>query len=333
MKKILSLALAAVMALSLCACAATGEKEDSTTTTTAAYQSVDMNVLGLKGPTGMGMAKLIADSKNSKAANNYKFNIIADPTMIASSITTGETDIAACPLNMASVLYNKTNGGVQLIAVNTLGVLYILDKTGTVKSLSDLKGKTIVTAGQGASPEYVLNYILEKNGLKDDVKVEYLSEHSEVATAILTGKADIVLLPEPNVTVVTSKDSSINVAIDLTKEWDKVSDATLAMGCVVARTDYVKANPAAVKKFLEEYKTSVDYINSADDAGQLIADAGILDAAAIAQKAIKNSNITLITGSEMKTVTQANLNVLFSANAASVGGKLPADDFYYNAEG
>ena len=219
----------------------------------------------------------------------------------------------------------------RILAVNTLGTLYILDKTGTVNSLADLKGKKIVASGQGATPEYAINYILEKNNLTNDVDIEYLSEHSEVATAILTGKADIVMLPEPNVTVVTTKDSSVKIAINLTEEWEKVSDTKLAMGCIIGRTEYVKANPAAVSKFLEEYKSSVDYINTNDGAGQLIADAGILDAAAIAQKAIKTSNITLVTGNDMKTMVSANLNVLFTANAKSVGGAMPGDDFYYTA--
>ena len=331
-KKIISMALAAVMMLSLCACGNAAKQDETTAAPTTAYQSVKMNVLGLKGPTGMGMAKLIADDKASKTANDYNVSIIADPTQIASAITTGEQDIVACPLNMSAALYNKTKGGVQVLAVNTLGTLYILDKTGTVKSLADLKGKTIVTSGQGATPEYAINYILDKNGLKDDVKVEYLSEHSEVATAILTGKADIVMLPEPNVTVVTTKNSDIKIAINLTDEWNKVSDAKLAMGCIIGRTEYIKQNPAAVAKFLEEYKASVDFINSDATAGQLIADAGILDAAPIAQKAIKTSNITFVSGADMKTMVQSNLNVLFTANPKSVGGAMPNDDFYYTAK-
>lgn len=334
MKKVLSLALAAIMVLALCACSVGGNEKPTTTaaadaTTTEAYQAVDMNVLGLKGPTGMGMAKMISDSKTNGTANNYKFTISGDPTSVAAGITTGEYDIAACPLNMASVIYNKTNGGVKILAINTLGILHILDKTGTVNQLSDLKGKTVVTSGQGASPEYILNYILEKNGLKDDVKVEYLSEHSEVATAILTGKADIVMLPEPNVTVVTSKDSSVKIAIDMTQEWNKISDVQLAMGAVIARKDFVEKNGKAVDKFLEEYKSSVDYINTSADAGAAIAEAGIVDNAALAQKAIPGSNITLLTGAELKAAAEANLNVLLTANPASVGGKLPGADFYY----
>ncbi|MBQ7549598.1 MAG: ABC transporter substrate-binding protein [Clostridia bacterium] len=333
MKKVLSLALAAIMVLALCSCSTNGDGKTTTAandaTTTEAYQAVDMNVLGLKGPTGMGMAKMISDSKTNGTANNYKFTISGDPTSVVAGITTGEYDIAACPMNMASVIYNKTNGGVKILAINTLGILHILDKTGTVKQLSDLKGKTVVTSGQGASPEYILNYILEKNGLKDDVKVEYLSEHSEVATAILTGKADIVMLPEPNVTVVTSKDSSVKIAIDMTQEWNKISDVQLAMGAVIARKDFVEKNGKAVDKFLEEYKNSVDYINTSAEAGTAIAEAGIVDNAALAQKAIPGSNITLLTGAQLKAAAEANLNVLFTANPASVGGKLPGADFYY----
>lgn len=324
MKKVISALLAIVMVFSLYACTdkkTPTEPVDTTPTT--------VNIFGLKGPTGMGMAKMIADAKTGKYKDNYNFSIISDPQMIAPALTTGEQDIAACPLNMASTLYNKTKGQVQVLAVNTLGTLYILDRSGTVNSLQDLKGKTVVTSGQGLTPEYALNYLLEKSGLKNDVKVEFKSEHSEVAAAILSGKADVVMLPDPNVTVVTTKDSNVKIAVDITKEIEAASGVKFAMGCIIARKQFVDENPAAVDEFLKNYKASIDYVNTAEDAGQLIADAGIIDNAVMAKKAIPTSKIAFISGDEMKKVVFDNLEILFNADAKSVGGVMPDDNLCY----
>lgn len=325
MKKLISAILVFAMIFGLYACSKPAEVNDA---------PVSFNVLGLKGPTGMGMAKMIADSKAGSLKDNYNFTIISDPTMISSALITGEQDIAAVPLNMASVLYNKTKGGVKILAINTLGTLYILSKDGSVKSLEDLKGKTIVTSGQGATPEYALNYLLEKKGLKDDVKVEYLAEHSEVAAKILSGKADVVMLPDPNVTVVTSKDSSIKIAVDVTKEIESATGIKFAMGCVVARTEFIENNKEnkAIERFLNDYKASIDYVNSAEDAGELIAQAGIIDNAGMAKKAIKTSNITFISGEEMVKTANDNFRILFEANPASVGGSMPDENFFYKAQ-
>jgi len=310
MKKILSLILVVCLLFTLFGCTKSETRK--------------LNILALKGPTGMGMAKMITDNDEK-----YLFNIIADPTMIASSITSGEADIAACPLNMAAMLYNKTEGNIQILAINTLGTLYILDKSNSINSVEDLKGKTIVTSGQGATPEYALNCLLDIYGIKDSVNIEYKTEHSEVATAILSGSADIVMLPEPNVSVVTSKNSDIKIAVDVSKEIENKSALQFAMGCIIAKKDFVENNKEDILKFLKDYKKSVETINSSETAGQIICDAGILDNSVIAQKSIKTSSICFITDDEMKIIAFDNFNLLLGANPKSIGGKLPDEDICF----
>ena len=223
-KKVSALIIAVIMLLSFASCTI-GDKTPKATNT-------QINITMLKGPTGIGAVKLMSDSDAGNTLNKYTFSLSSDPTDISGGIVNGSIDIAACPLNLASVLYKKTNGNVQMLAINTLGTLYIVSKDPTITKLADLEGKTIVTAGQGATPEYVLNYLLEKNGLTDKVTVEYKSEHAEVATLALSGEADTVLLPEPNVTAVLSKSENFAVAVDLSKEFENVSGVSLAMGCI-----------------------------------------------------------------------------------------------------
>lgn len=331
-RKLSALVLVAVMLLSFAACTGANTADNTTEPVTQRelVKGTQVNIAMLKGPTGIGAAKLMSDLDSSKTDNKYQFTLSTDPTEITSGIISGSFDIAACPLNLASVLYNKTEGKVQILAVNTLGTLYILSNDASVTSIADLAGKTVVAAGQGATPEYVLNYLLEKNGIADKVTVEYKSEHSEVATLAASGSASIVLLPEPNVTSVLLQNNSFSVAVDLSKEFEKASGVSLAMGCVIARKDFVENNPDAIEIFMSEYKASIDYAASnLEDTAALCETYGIIPKAAVAKKAIPNCNITFVSGEEMKKVVTENLTVLAAANPASVGGKLPADDFWY----
>ncbi|MCR4926190.1 MAG: ABC transporter substrate-binding protein [Clostridiales bacterium] len=336
MKKIISCTLVVTLLLSIAvmfsACSTKTPANNGETTTEPA-QKATVNILTLKGPTGMGMAKLISDDNAGTTANDYNFTISANTDDIAAAVTNKSSDIIACPLNMASVLYNKTQGQIQMLAVNTLGVLYVLENGNTINSVKDLKGKTIYCSGQGATPEYVLNYILEKNGIDPtkDVKIEWKSEHSELATAVTSNTVKIAVLPEPNVSAVLSANQDVRIALNLTEEFEKVAgDVKLAMGCIIARKEFVDANKEAVNKFLDEYKASAEYVvNNVDAAAQLIVDSGIIPKLPIAKKAIPNCNIVFIEGEEMKKITNANLKVLFDANNKSVGGKLPDDSFFY----
>ncbi|MBQ6430679.1 MAG: ABC transporter substrate-binding protein [Oscillospiraceae bacterium] len=285
----------------------------------------------LMGPTGMGMAKLMDDAANGTAAGNYDFFVASAPDQIAGEVISGNLDIAAVPVNLASVLWQKTDGNVQVIGVNTLGVLYILENGDTIHSVSDLAGKTLYATGQGATPEYILNYLLAANGLdpETDLTIEYLSEHTELATKLSAGEVVLGMLPEPNVTAALSGNPDLRIALDLTEEWDKVSDSVLVQGCVIVSRAFAEQYPQAVETFLEEYRASVDFVNAnPEDASAMIEAAGIVPKAAVALKALPNCNICLLTGEEMKTAVEQMLNVLYGANPKSVGGALPDAEFY-----
>lgn len=291
-----------------------------------------VRVTAMKGPTAMGMTKLMSDSKENGYI--YDFTIAAAADEISPLVIQGNTDIVCAPANLASVLYNKTEGGVQVIAVNTLGVLYICENGNTVTSMADLKGKTIYASGKGASPEFALYYLLRENGIDpdNDVTIEWKSEHSECLAALTSSEGGVALLPQPFVTTAQMKTEGINVVLDLTEEWEKLDNGSACLtGVVMARTEFAKQYPEAVEEFLDKYSASVDYVNSnVSEAAQLVEKYGIVTAA-VAEKAIPECNIVCITGAEMKEKLSGYLSVLYEQLPASVGGALPADDFYYGA--
>ncbi len=344
MKKIISLGLSACMALSVLAgCAgpaaassgepASSEAVSSAQPSSAAAEKTTIKIAALKGPTGLGMLKLMSDNDAKTAAENYEFTIVGAPDEIVSKISKGEVDVAAVPTNLAATLYNKTEGKVQMAAVNTLGVLSILTKGEDISSIKDLKGKTIYSSGQGSTPEYALNYILSQNGLEvgKDVKVEYKAEHAELAALVVSGKAKIAVLPEPFVTQVTAKDKDVKIALNITDEWNKVAGgkSVLTMGCLIVRKDFAEQHKEAFDAFLKEYKESTDYTNTKMEEAAALSEKYDIMPAAVAKKAIPNCNIVYMDGDEMKAKIPDFLNVLFTANQKSVGGKLPGDDFYY----
>lgn len=288
-----------------------------------------VKVAALKGPTAMGMIKFMDDS-DSSGMNEYNFEIYAAPDELTPLIIQGKVDFACIPANLASVLYNKTEGEVEVLAINTLGVLYIVESgSEEIKSIEDLKGKTIYASGQGSTPEFALNYLLTQNGIADDVTIEWKSEHAECVTAIAEN-GGIAMLPQPFVTTAMMKNEGIRVALDLNDEWDKLNNgSSLLTGVVVGRKEFIETYPQAVTDFLSSYKISVDFVNSnTDDAAALIGKYDIVPEG-VAKKALPACNITFISGEEMKTKLSGYLQVLYDSLAQSVGGKLPADDFYY----
>lgn len=307
-------------------------EETSAETEAPADLTKEIRVYTLAGPTGMGMAKMISDTKNGKSKLNCTFNVATAPDQVTAEVIKGEFEIAAVPVNLASALYNKTDGGVKVAAVNTLGVLYVLENGESVKSLSDLKGQKIYATGQGATPEYTLRYILEKNGIDPDkdVTIEYLSEHAELATKMTSGDVKLGMLPEPNVTAVTNGNKDVRVALDLTKEWNKVAPYDLVQGVVIVSKKFAEEDPALLAKFLEEYNDSVAFANEhVDEVSVMIEEAGIIPKAAVAKKALPNCNIVFLEGEQMKAAVSGMLDVLFAAKPQSVGGKLPDEAFYY----
>ena len=316
MKRIVAMITAAVMLFSLAAFAACSKKKDDT----------EIRIAALKGPTGMGMVKL-ADKQNYP---NYTVSIEASPDALNPRIISGEVDVAAVPVNLASVLYNKLDGDISVLAVSTLGVLYVVEAGSEVNSVADLAGKTVYATGQGATPEYILNYLLDKNGVAGSVEVNYVGEHAALATMLANGSAEIGMLPEPNVTSTLAGNDDLRIALNLTEEWNKVCSTELVQGVVIARKSFVNEHPEAIEQFLREYEKSSAFVNeNIDEAAKLIVDAGILGNVEIAKKAIPNCNISFSKGEAMHKAVEGMLAVLFEANPKSIGGKLPDKDFYY----
>lgn len=316
MKRIVAMITAVVMLFSLAAFAACSKKQDDT----------EIRIAALKGPTGMGMVKL-ADKQNYP---NYTVSIEASPDALNPRIISGEVDVAAVPVNLASVLYNKLDGDISVLAVSTLGVLYVVEAGSEVNSVADLAGKTVYATGQGATPEYILNYLLDKNGVAGSVEVNYVGEHAALASMLADGSAEIGMLPEPNVTSTLAGNDDLRIALNLTEEWNKVCSTELVQGVVIARKSFVNEHPEAIEQFLREYEKSSAFVNeNIDEAAKLIVDAGILGNVEIAKKAIPNCNISFSKGEAMHKAVEGMLAVLFEANPKSIGGKLPDKDFYY----
>ena len=342
-KKTLSLTLALLLALSLTACGQKAEEpapaeppaQEEPVQEAPAEESVTTRIAALKGPTAMGLVKLMSDDPQSADGPLYDFTLAGAADEVTPSLIKGDLDMACVPANLASVLYNKTEGQIVTLAVNTLGVIYIVENGNAVQSMADLAGKTIVGAGKGSTPEYALRYLLSENGIDPDkdVVIDWKSEHAECVAALASGAATIALLPQPFVTVAQTKIEGLRMALDLTAEWDALDNGSgMITGVVVARKSFVEEHPAAVAAFLKDYAESVNWVNSNNaDAAQLISEYGIIEAAPVAQKALPYCNIVCITGEEMGVKLSGYIQVLFEAEPTALGGKLPGDDFYYNA--
>ncbi len=295
-------------------------------------EKIAIRIGALKGPTALGMLQLMQKAEAKTTANQYDFTLAGAPEEISAKMIAGELDIAAIPANLAAVLYNKTEGKVKMAAINTLGVLFILENGNTVHSVEDLRGKTIYATGQASTPEYALNYILTSNGLipGQDVQIVYKSEHAEVAALLAEGQIDLALLPQPFVTTVQQKSEAVRIALDMTKEWEAVAPegGSLVMGCLAVRTEFYQANQKAVDAFLAEYAASVDYTNENVDAAAALSAQYNVIPEAVAKAAIPFCNIVYIDGDEMVTKAGNCLQVLFAADAKSVGGKLPGNELY-----
>lgn len=312
----------------------------STPVSTTAVESSDaptendgkLKIVALKGPTAMGLVKLMQDSEEAGEDAKYEFEIKASPDEISPMVAQGEADIFCVPANLAAVLANKTGGAVQAIAVNTLGVLYICENGDTVKSIEDIKGKTIYSAGKGSTPEYALNFILSSNGIdpEKDVTIEWKSEHAECLEAMLKGKNCVAMLPQPFVTTAQTKNSAVRVAIDLNDAWDDLGlDSSLITGAAIVRTELAESDPEALNFFLQDYEKSVEYVNSkVDEAAELVGKYDIVPEA-VAKKAIPECHIVCIYGSHMYDKLSGYLQVLYDTDPKSVGGTLPDRRFYY----
>ena len=307
--------------------------EDNEEKSNLTIDKISIRIAALKGPTAIGMVKIMEDAAANTAANDYNFTIAGAADEITAGLVKGDFDIAAIPCNLASVLYNNTEGKIKLAGINTLGVLYIVETGDTIHTVDDLKGKTIYSTGLGTTPQYTLNYLLNAHGIdpEKDLTVEYKTEATEVAAVLNEADNAIAMLPQPYVTTVMMNNDKVRIALDVAKEWEAVStdSSSVVTGVVVVNKDFLENNKAAFDAFMAEYAESVKYVNeNIDDAAALVEKFDIFKAAPI-KKAIPYCNIVLIQGDEMKEKVGGYLSALHAQNPKSVGGKLPADDFYY----
>ncbi len=349
-KNLLSLLLALCLCLTLCACAASApaaaqpaaaeepapapsaepvpQVAEAPAPEAAADTPLSVRVMTLNGTTGFGMAGLISGAQTGQTELNYSFSVETDASNVSAALVNGDCDIAALPTNAAAALYNKTGGRVQALALNTLGVLYLVtDGSVKVESFADLNGQTVYVPAQ--NPSILFAYLCKANGADVTIDNTY-AQPAELNTAAAAGEVSLAVLPEPLVTVARSQNKDLAIALDLTEEWDKVAEpGSLVQGCVVVRTDFAAAHPEELATFLEEYGASVRLLS--DDpaaAAQKIEETGIFAKAAVAEKAIPRCNLCFITGAEMRQRLGAFLEILYEVNPQSVGGSVPGEDFY-----
>lgn len=331
-KKVLAVMMC--MALGLVSLTGCGGAKENGEVPAVSQDEVTIRVGSLKGPTSMGLVSLMNRSEKGEAEGSYEFTMATAADELLGQMTSGSMDIALVPANVASVLYNKTEGGISVIDINTLGVLYMVSGDDSIQAMNDLAGKTIYLTGKGTTPDYVLQYLLTQNSLStDDVTLEYKSEATEVASYLAQNPEAIGVLPQPFVTAACMQNENLNVVMDLTAEWATLQGeggSSLVTGVTIARNDFLKEHPEAVATFMKEHKESAAYANeNVEDAAELVASYGIIEKAPVAAKAMPNCNITYIDGEDMKAALSGYLEVLYEKDAASVGGSLPADDFYY----
>lgn len=333
-KSLVSLLLALTLALSLTACGTQANTEPEQPDDTPAPAEVNLYVLS--GPTGIGAMNLWAAADAGETQNTYHITMPGANDEVVAAISNGDADIAAVATNLAATLYNKTSGGVTVLAVNTLGVLSLLGNGQEVATIADLAGKTIYAPGQGANPEYILRYVLTGNGLDPDkdVTIQFVGEGSELLTVWQTDPEAIIMAPQPVATSILMQNENAVTIFNMTDEWDKVSggDSTLMMGCVIVRNEFLQENPGAVALFLQEYAASIEKAQSdVEGTAALCEQYGLIPKAALAKAAIPSCGLTFVTGAEMKSALSGYLQVMFDADLKSVGGAMPGDDFYYGA--
>ena len=306
----------------------------SFTAFSALAEDSTIRIAGLKGPTSMGLVKLMEDSENGISQNTYEFTLAGSADEVTPKLIRGELDIAAVPANLASVLYNNTNGAIKLLAVNTLGVLYILEKGDSVHSVADLKGRTIYATGKGSTPEYTLRTILQENGIDPDrdVVIEFRSEPTEIVALLSQADSGIAMLPQPYVTVAQGSVEGLHIVINLTDAWNELDNGSMLItGVLAARTEFIEKHPEAIDSFLQEYRESTDYaLSNTAETAKLIEKYGIVKAA-VAKKALPFCNLTYLAGEEMIAPLTGYLQTLLDQNPKAVGGKLPGADFFYIA--
>lgn len=321
----------------------------SSSSAAPATDDVVVRVASLKGPTTIGLVEMMdatsgipADGGDISAVGvpeeggvTYEWQVSSSPDEVLPLVVAGTADIACVPSNAAAVLYNRTDGGVQVIDLNTLGVLSVVTGDASIEEFEDLAGRTVLISGKGSSPEYVMGYLLGEAGIADSVALEWKSEHTEVAAALAADPTAVGVLPQPFTTATLAQNPSLSSPVALADVWDRYAGASgsrFVMGATVVRRAFAEEHPAAVADFLERHAASVKAVN--DDpaaAAPLVVEAGIVASEAVAEQAIPACNVVCITGDEAREALDGYLQVLYDADASSVGGELPGDDLYWQA--
>lgn len=355
MKRTMSLLLTAALALSLLAgcgpktpaggssssapdvssSGGSSQPDDSTDPSAPEADPPVIKFMALSGPTGVGASWLMQSYSAENAFEGMPFlldsTIVTDNQEVTYALLNKDTDIAAIATNAAAMLYAQSDGAIQVLAINTLGVLYILEKGNTVRSMADLAGKTLYCPSntKGANPEHILNHLLEGSGVSpSEVDIQWLTPQ-EITAKITSSDAGICMLPVPAATALMVQDSGVREAVSLSDAWNDLEGSELPMGCLVARTEFLEtSDPAQIEAFLDLYGDSISFMQG-EGAGSLAVELGILPNEKVAEKAIPQCALTLITGSEMRTMLEDYYTILFQAEPKSIGGGLPYDSFYY----
>lgn len=296
-------------------------------------KTTEIRIASLKGPTTIGLAKLYSDSDNNHTELKYNYSICGTADEISTGLIKGEFDMAAVPANLAAILNKKTSGEIKIAAINTLGVLYLLEKNTGISSIADLKGHTIITTGQGTTPEYTIRHILKANGLDPDkdVTLDFLSEASEVAAKASILQQAVLMLPEPYVEIAKSKDNTLKVFADLTEEWEKTdSESTVITGVLVVNSTFAANNPNALSAMLSEYEASAKFANSnISECAEILEKLDVFSAS-VAKNAIDKCHVVFENGSTMITKLTGYFTALYNENPVSVGGEIPNEEAYIN---
>ena len=332
-KKVIAVILMLTMLCNIAGCTS-GRRGNAENNSKVAEEKTTIRIGAMSGPTAMGMVKLKKDSEQGNTANNYEFQDFAtDASAFVTPLATGEVDIAAVPSNLAANIYNKTEGKVCVVAVGVLGVLNLVERGNTVKTINDLRGKTIYATGMGAVPEYTIRYILSENGVDadKDVTIQWCSDTTEALSKLKAEDGAIAVLPQPFVTAASAQIKDLRVVCDLNEAWEEIDKASdIVTGVIVVRKEFAEKYPKQLEQFIEEYRQSVEYTSKdLEGAAQLIAEYGVVASATVAQKALPKCHIVCYTGIEMKNSLEGFLKVLYDQNPKSVGGKMPGEDFYY----
>lgn len=320
---------AAALALVLCAGCSAQQSAQEPVEEPVEEEAVTVRVGSLKGPTSLGLLNMMDHAEKNETEGTYEFTILTAADEMAANVVQGNVDIALVPANLASVLYKKTEGKVTVIDINTLGVLYCVSADNSITGVKDLSGRTVVTTGQGTTPEFSLRYLLKEYGV-EDCNIEFKSEATEVVVALQQDPSLIAVLPQPFATAAQIKNEGLKANFALGDAWDELNNGSrLVTGVTIVRNDFLAEHPGAVNKFLNDHFGSVEESKDVDTTAELAVKYGIVEAAPVAKKALPNCALVCITGSEMKTALSGYLQVLFDADPASVGGALPEDGFYY----